>query len=74
VIPLSTSIHKPGPAHLLLKAGETGLREDCVAQAENICTVKRAELEALAQGARPLSSYQICRIATLVRLAMGCVV
>jgi mRNA-degrading endonuclease toxin of MazEF toxin-antitoxin module len=73
VIPLSTSVHKPGPAHLLLSAGETGLRADCVAQAENICTVRRAELDQPLQGHRPLSSRQICRLAGLVRLAMGCV-
>ncbi len=28
VIPLSASVHKLGPAHLLLQAGETGLRMD----------------------------------------------
>lgn len=73
VIPLSTSIHKPGPAHLPLKAGETGLREDSVALAESICTVKRVELDAPVQGCRALSNHQICRLAGLVRLAMGCV-
>jgi mRNA interferase MazF len=73
VVPLSTSIHKSRPADLLLKAGETGLREDSVAQADNICTVRRAELAGPVQGHRPLTNTQICRLAGLVRLAMGCV-
>ena len=60
--------------HLLLRAGETGLREDCVAQTENICTVRRADMDEPIQGHRPISSRQICRLAGLVRLAMGCLV
>jgi mRNA-degrading endonuclease toxin of MazEF toxin-antitoxin module len=73
VIPLSTSIHNSRPADLLLRAGETGLREDSVAQADNICTVRRVELAEPVQGHRPFTNTQICRLATLVRLAMGCV-
>lgn len=73
VIPLSTSIHKPSPTHLLLRAGETGLREDSVAMADGICTVSRAQLAEPVQGHRPLTSRQICTLASLVRLAMGCV-
>jgi mRNA-degrading endonuclease toxin of MazEF toxin-antitoxin module len=73
VIPLSTSIHKSRPADLLLRAGETGLREDCVAQADNICTVRRADMDEPIQGHRALTNRQICRLAGLVRLAMGCV-
>lgn len=73
VIPLSTSIHKTGPAQLFLRAGETGLREDCVAKADSICTVKRTELKEPVAGHRPLTNTQICRLAGLVRVAMGCV-
>jgi mRNA-degrading endonuclease toxin of MazEF toxin-antitoxin module len=73
VIPLSASIHKPNPTHLLLRAGETGLREDGVALADNICTVKRTDLDEPIQGHRPLTNTQICRLAALARLAMGCV-
>jgi mRNA-degrading endonuclease toxin of MazEF toxin-antitoxin module len=73
VVPLSTSIHKPRPADLVLRSGETGLRLDCVAQADNISTLRRAEMEEPIQGHRALSSRQICRLAGLVRLAMGCV-
>jgi len=73
VIPLSTSIHNSRPADLLLRAGETGLRADSVAQADNICTVKRTQLDEPVQGHRPLTNTQICRLAGLVRLAMGCV-
>jgi len=72
-IPLSTSIHKPGPLHLLLRAGETGLREDSAAWAENITTVLNGQLLGPAEGHRTLTHTQICRLSGLVRLAMGCV-
>jgi len=72
VIPLSTSIHKLGPAQLLLRAGETGLREDCAAQAENVCVVLRTQLSEPVTGHRQLTHTQICRLASLVRVAMGC--
>jgi mRNA-degrading endonuclease toxin of MazEF toxin-antitoxin module len=72
-VPLSTSIHKLGPWHLLLRAGETGLREDSVAWAENITNVGKDQLLEPVSGHRPLSNTQICRLAGLVRVAMGCV-
>lgn len=72
-IPLSTSIHKPGPSHLFLSAGETGLREDSVAWAENIGAVAKDQLIEPVAGHRPLTNAQIYRLAGLVRLAMGCV-
>lgn len=72
-IPLSTSVHKLGPWHLLLRAEETGLREDSVAWAENIGVLPKTHLNEPIQGHRPVTHAQICRLAELVRLAMGCV-
>ncbi len=72
-IPLSTSVHKLGPWHLLLLAGETGLREDSIAWAENVGVVAKDQLIEPVAGHRPLTNAQICRLAGLVRLAMGCV-
>jgi mRNA-degrading endonuclease toxin of MazEF toxin-antitoxin module len=72
-VPLSTSIQKLGPWHLLLRAGETGLREDSVAWAENISAVSKSELVEPVAGHRPLTNTQVCRLAGLVRIAMGCV-
>jgi mRNA-degrading endonuclease toxin of MazEF toxin-antitoxin module len=72
VVPLSTSIHKLGPAHILLRAGETGLRMDCAAQADNIAVVIRANLREPEPGQRALSHTKICNLASLVRTAMGC--
>ena len=72
-IPLSTSIHKPGPAHMLLRAGETGLAEDSVAWAENIGVVAKDQLRGPFAGHRPLTHTKICKLAALVKLAMGCV-
>lgn len=72
-IPLSTSIHKLGPSHLMLRTGETGLAEDSVAWAENICVVTKDQLRGPAAGHRPLTEAQISKLAALVKLAMGCV-
>ena len=71
-VPLSTSIHKLGPFHLLFRAGETGLREDSVAWAENITAVTKDQLLSRVEGHRPVSHTQICRLADLVKYAMGC--
>jgi mRNA-degrading endonuclease toxin of MazEF toxin-antitoxin module len=71
-IPLSTSIHKQGPFHLSLRAGETGLSEDSVAWAENIAAVTKEQLVEPVAGHRPVTHTQICRLASLVKLAMGC--
>jgi mRNA-degrading endonuclease toxin of MazEF toxin-antitoxin module len=73
VIPLSTAIHTPSPSHLLLRAGETGLREDSVACAENIGVVLKDQVAEPVPGHRPLSHAQICKLANLVRLAMSCI-
>jgi len=72
VVPLSTSVHKLGPAHMLLQAGETGLRMDCAAQVDNIAVVIRENLREPAPGQRTLSNAKICTLASLARVAMGC--
>lgn len=72
VVPLSTSVHNVGPAQLLLRAGETGLRVDCVAQADNISVVTKANLQEPGPGQRTLSDTKICMLASLVKIAMGC--
>lgn len=43
-IPLSTSVQKAAPVHLFLRSGETGLREDSVAWADNISVVAKDQL------------------------------
>jgi mRNA-degrading endonuclease toxin of MazEF toxin-antitoxin module len=73
VIPLSTPMQKLGPWHLLLPAGETGLPEDTVAWAENIAAVGKDQLIEPIPGHRAVGDAQICRLAGLVRIAMGCV-
>ena len=72
VIPLSTSIHKLGPAHMLLRAGETGLGMDCSAQADNIAVVLRGNLREPQPSQRALSHTKVCQLAALVKLGMGC--
>jgi hypothetical protein len=57
---------------MLLQAGETGLRMDCSAQADNIAVVLRANLREPGPGQRALSDTKICKLAALVKTAMGC--
>lgn len=71
-IPLSTSIQRISPGQLLLRAGETGLREDSVAWADNIGTIAKDQLKEPVAGHRQLSNTQICRLARLIQLALGC--
>jgi mRNA-degrading endonuclease toxin of MazEF toxin-antitoxin module len=72
-IPLSILVHKPGPWHLLLRSVETGLPDDSVAWAESICVLRTDRLKETVTGHRPLTDSQVCRLAGLVQLAMGCV-
>ena len=73
VVPLSTSIHHLGPAHMLLRAGETGLAADSAAQADSISAIRRDTLTEPRPTQRTLTNAKICQLATLVRTAMGCV-
>lgn len=73
VIPLSTSIHKESPTHVLLSAGETGLPWDSIAQAENIAVVRKQNLIEPRGKLRQISDTRICQMAEKVALAMGCV-
>jgi len=73
VIPLSTSVQSGDvPTHLHLEPGETGLGERAVATAENITVVRKETLEAPRYPLRTLSNAQVCTLAQLVAIAMGC--
>ena len=72
VVPLSTSVHLPRPAQLLLRMGETGLAADSAAQADNVTTVRRESLSEPRAQQRKLSHGKVCELAALVRTAMGC--
>lgn len=73
IVPLSTSVHKDEiPTHLVLEPGQTGLRERAVAKAENISAVWKAELDLPRERLRSLSSSQVCELARMVQVAMGC--
>jgi mRNA-degrading endonuclease toxin of MazEF toxin-antitoxin module len=74
VVPLSTSVHKDEvPTHLVLESGQTGLPERTVAQAENVSSVSKSQLDASRQRLRALTSHQVCELARRVSLAMGCI-
>lgn len=72
VVPLTTSIHKDVPTHLILSAGETGLQSDSAARAEDLTVVRKQSLVAPRVQLRQLSDRRICELAAKVAIAMGC--
>lgn len=72
VIPLTTSIHREAPTHVLLPAGETGLQADSAARAEDITVVRKQSLLESQGHLRRLSDKRICELAAKVNIAMGC--
>jgi mRNA interferase MazF len=73
VIPLTTSIHKEAPTHVLLRAGETGLQADSAARAEDLTVVRKQSLLEPQGRLRRLSDKRICELAAKVSVAMGCI-
>ena len=71
-VPLTTSIHKDAPTHLLLPAGETGLQSDSAARAEDITVVRKQSLTEPHNRLKRLSDKRVCELANKVRIAMGC--
>ena len=65
-VPLTTSVHRDIPTHILLVPGETGLLEDCCARAEDITVVRKDALQEARTGLRILSNSKICQIAAFV--------
>ena len=72
VIPLTTSIHRGAPTHVLLPAGETGLQEDSAARAEDVTVVRKLSLIEPQTRLRQLPDRRICELAAKVTIAMGC--
>lgn len=73
VIPLTTSVDKGAPTHILLEAGETGLQSDSAARAEDITVVRKSSLIPPRVSLRRLSDRRICELASKVSIAMGCI-
>jgi len=72
-VPLTTSIHKPVPTHVLLPAAETGLPADSAARAEDITVVRKNNLVEPRSGLRQIGDRRVCEIAAAVQIAAGCV-
>jgi mRNA-degrading endonuclease toxin of MazEF toxin-antitoxin module len=72
VVPLTTSIHKDVPTHVLLAAGETGLPADSTARAEDITVVRKQSLIEPTGRLRRLSNSRVCELAGKVLIATGC--
>ena len=71
-IPLTTSVHKNYPTHVVLSAGETGLSGDSAAQAENISLIAKEDLVPPRQRLRQISHSKVCEICRSVQIAVGC--
>ena len=72
VVPLTTTIHRDVPTHILLPAGETGLQADSAARAEDITVVRKQSLIEPRSGLRRLAERRVCELAAKVSVAMGC--
>ncbi len=72
-VPLTTSIHKSVPTHVLLSAAETGLTADSAARAEDVTVIRKASLMEPRSPLRQISPTRICQIASAIQIAMGCV-
>jgi mRNA-degrading endonuclease toxin of MazEF toxin-antitoxin module len=73
-VPLTTSIHKDVPTHIVLTAGETGLRADSAAKAEDITVVRKTNLIRPRSGPRQIAGARICQIGRAAQIAIGCAV
>lgn len=71
VAPISGSVEKEVPTHILLPPGEPGLNISWV-RAEDITVVRKESLIEPRHPVRKLSHTRICQIADAVRIAMGC--
>ncbi len=72
VVPLSTTRRDlQVPTHVLLQPGETGLKEPSEAQAENIVTVLKADLQQSREPTRRQSSAVLKKIAKAVVIGLG---
>lgn len=72
VVPLTTSIHKDVPTHVLLSAAETGLQADSAARAEDVTVVRKQALVEPSGRLRHLSDRRVCELAMKVSMATGC--
>ena len=72
VVPLTTSIHKEVPTHVLLTSAETGLQADSAARAEDITVVRKQSLIEPRGRLRQLGDKRVCELAHKVSIAMGC--
>ncbi len=72
VIPLTTSVQKDIPTHIVLAPGETGLQEWSAMKAEDITTVPKRDLIEGKTATRAIGRLKIEEAARKVAIAMGC--
>ena len=72
VVPLTTSIHRAVPTHILLAAAETGLPADSAARAEDITVVRKQNLVVPRTRLRQVSNARICQIVRAAGVATAC--
>jgi mRNA-degrading endonuclease toxin of MazEF toxin-antitoxin module len=72
VVPLTTSIHKEAPTHVLLTSGETGLQSDSAARTEDVTVVRKRSLIEPRTRLRQIPHKRVCELASKVIIAMGC--
>jgi mRNA-degrading endonuclease toxin of MazEF toxin-antitoxin module len=70
-VPLSTTLRGNVPTHIRLQPGETGLKETCEAQGENIATIRKESLQRPKTPPRRLSETKLQQIARCIVRALG---
>jgi mRNA interferase MazF len=71
-VPLTTSIHRDVPTHVMLPSGETGLPEDSSARAEDVTVVRKDNLVPARAGLLKISHTRLCQIGRALQAAIGC--
>ena len=71
-VPLTTSVHKEVPTHILFTSAETGLSSDSAARAEDVTVIRKDNLVEPRLRLRQIGSARICQLGQAIQVALGC--
>ena len=71
-IPLTTSIHKEVPTHVVFTQEETGLSSASAARAEDVTVIRKDNLVEPRSRLRQIGGKRICELGQAIQSAIGC--
>jgi len=71
-VPLTTSVHKEVPTHIVFRSAETGLSSDSAARAEDVTVIRKVNLVEPRSRLRQIGSARICQLGQAIQVALGC--